>query len=133
MNVTIEAHAHLVKRGSAPYNSDHAVAALTPGMTGRWLVTTQGSRHIWDLDAMTHTRLPGASSPSGSFRFDGRPVPISHVENWPAVGCRSLIWFDDPTDPDLWIHRRLSSMIASIQHIASAAIGPDHDGDGDGG
>lgn len=39
---------------------DHpGVTALTPEMSGRWLVTTQGSAHVWDLDAMTWERRPG--------------------------------------------------------------------------
>jgi hypothetical protein len=97
---------------------DGPVTALTPGMGGRWLITTRGSTHIWDLDATTYTRIPGSSSGSGPFAFDGRPLPISRVDRWPRIGSTSLIWIDDPYAPDTTLGRR-SSVIVSITALPS--------------
>ena len=58
-------------------------------MGGRWLVTTQGSTHLWDLDAMTYSRRPGPNSLSGGFAWDQQAMPITKVLRWPAVGGRS--------------------------------------------
>lgn len=41
------------------------VDELADGMRGRWVVASQGSTHLWDLDALTYTRRPGPTSPSG--------------------------------------------------------------------
>jgi len=90
------------------------VTALAASMGGRWLVTTQGSQHIWDLDAGTYRRLPGPSSKS--FAHDRHTHRITHIEQYPQVGSRSLVWFDDPTDPGLE-HWRISSTIQSITRL----------------
>jgi hypothetical protein len=97
--------------------SQRHVDRVSPGMAGRWLVVTQNSRHEWDLDAMTYTRLPGRSSLSGSFVMDSRAMPISRVDLWPQVGSTSLVWFDDPVDPAGTEHWRRSSRIISITEM----------------
>ncbi|WP_395307979.1 hypothetical protein V4U86_21705 [Mycobacterium sp. AMU20-3851] len=77
-------------------------------------MTTQGSTHVWDLDAMTYTRRPGPTSLSGGFAHDECAMPISRIERWPRVGGTSLVWFDDPealAERELW---RQSSTIVSI-------------------
>jgi len=91
------------------------VERLTEDMTGRWLVTTQGSTHLWDLDAMTYERRPGPDSHAGPFLYDGRPHPITRVEKWPEIGGQSFIWFDDPEMPDLFERFRRSSIITKIE------------------
>lgn len=99
------------------------VDQLTPGMAGRWLVTTHGSRHEWNLDAMTYMRIPGPGSPSGRFAHDGHRLAITRVADWPRIGASSLVFFDDPDDPlrtELW---RRSSRITSITELA--AVDPD--------
>jgi hypothetical protein len=107
-----------------PYRPRRAIAdgrcrvdALTSEMNGSWLVKTQSSEHIWNLDHMTYTRLPGSRSRSGAFAFDQRPMAITRVERWPRVGSSSLLWYDDPTDPDHTEHWRQSSGIISINEI----------------
>lgn len=92
------------------------VDALTPGMTGRWLVTTQGSRHVWDLDAMTYQRIPGAGR--GQFAYDLRVVKITRVERWPRVGDVFHVMYDDPREPTRWEQWRRSSAIRRIERIA---------------
>lgn len=92
------------------------VDALAPGMTGRWLVTTQGTIHLWDLDEMTYERRPGPSTQAGSMLGDGSPQPITRVESWPIVGACSLVWFDRPGD---WLieEYRISSTVVSIERV----------------
>lgn len=87
---------------------------------GRWLVTTQGSTHVWDLDEMTYVRRPGPESLAGSFRFDGTPMKITRVVQWPKVGDQSAILYDDPDVPDALEHYRISSQIKSIERIEVA-------------
>ena len=90
------------------------VDALHAGLGGRWLVTSQGSRHVWDLDAMTYRRLPGPGRKS--FDYDGQQCPIDRIEVWPAVGRSSLVFFDDPNVPGVeqW---RICSTIRTISRL----------------
>lgn len=88
--------------------------SLTPQDTGRWRITTQGSVHEWDLDAMTWTR----SSVDGlnPMSKDGRTVVITAVERWPAVGSVFFVWCTERPQqirPD-W-HQ--SSIVRSIERI----------------
>lgn len=94
------------------------VHALGPDMSGRWLVTTQGSTHVWDLDAMTYQRHPGPRSRSGAFAHDGVAHRITRVTLWPVVGGRSFVWFDDPDEPTLLEHYRISSTIVEIRRLS---------------
>jgi hypothetical protein len=89
------------------------VQSIDETSKGRYLVTTQGSQHIWDLDVMTYQRLPGSSS--AAFAHDTSELQITSVERWPEVGRTSLVWFDDPAHPQLLEHWRQSSTIATIE------------------
>ena len=84
-------------------------------MTGRWLVTTQKTQHIWDLDAMTYQRVPGPASKQVDHDID--PQPITHIERWPAVGSVFVAYFDDPRHPDMLEQWRQSSTIRAITLI----------------
>ena len=75
------------------------VDELAGGMRGTWVVASQGSTHLWDLDALTYMRRPGPASPSGAFDYDGIAHRITGVTRWPRVGDQSLVWFDDPASP----------------------------------
>lgn len=86
-------------------------------MKNRWLVASQSSFHLWDLDAMTYARIPSPSSLSGPFALDLRILVITRVDSWPRVGSRSLVWFDDPADPDGIEQWRQSSRIVSITEV----------------
>ncbi|WIM89752.1 hypothetical protein PT015_10170 [Candidatus Mycobacterium wuenschmannii] len=102
---------------SAAENPTPGINRLTAGMRGRWLVTTQGSRHEWDLDAMTYMRIPGPGTQSGQFPHDHQRMTITQVVRWPRVGTTSLVFYDDPSDPQrirLW---RRSSRITSITEL----------------
>jgi hypothetical protein len=91
------------------------VNALEAGMTGRYLVTSRGSQHVWDLDKMTYTRLPGETSQL--FPYDGQAMEINKVEVWPAVGLVSRVIYDDPDVPEAIEHFRQSSLIRSIESM----------------
>lgn len=93
------------------------VEKLTPDMTGRWLVTTQGTEHLWDLDRGTYARMPGESSVAGAFDHDGTEHPITRVEWWPRVGGQALVWYDDPENPVFIEQFRRSSRIRSIARL----------------
>jgi hypothetical protein len=95
------------------------VEELTAESTGRWLVTTQGTRHIWDLDAMTYARFPGAESLRGSCLADAEDLPILKVLRWPKVGDTAEVLCGNPDTPDLW-HWRRSSTVARIERIGPA-------------
>jgi hypothetical protein len=88
--------------------------SLGPDDTGSWLITTQGSRHLLELDhGLRYTRLPGEGRLQ--LAYDGVPVQLTRIEQWPAVGGSMLIWFDEPTAPldkENWIQ---TSTIKAIE------------------
>ncbi|CAM4008491.1 hypothetical protein JAAN108728_06900 [Janibacter anophelis] len=89
-----------------------ATTCLTAATGGRWTVHTRNATHTWDLDAMTYTRHPGPKS--SSFPHDNTTVAITRVDEWPEIGKRSVVWFDDPDTPDTVEQWRASSTIATI-------------------
>ena len=94
---------------------DHdAATALDPQMSGRWLVGTRNTQHLWDLDTMAHTRLSGPRS--SYMEHDGRACHISRVVIWPRVGIRAFVWVEDPSDP-LMEHYRVTSPVRSIRRV----------------
>jgi hypothetical protein len=80
-------------------------------------VTTQGSTHLWDMDAGTYTRFPGEHSLAGGFDYDREPQPITRVDRYPVVGSYFLVWFDDPADPEHVEQFRRSSGIERIERV----------------
>lgn len=103
-----------------PTLEEARVEQLTAQMTGRWEVRTRSARHVWDLDALTYTRLPGERSTA--MAHDGQPMTITRVGRWPAVGGQSLVFFDEPTDPTLE-HWRICSTIRTIASLPPLASG----------
>lgn len=95
------------------------VEELHPRMGGRWLVTSQGSTHVWDLDAWTYERRPGPDSPSGPMLYDNLRHRISRVVWWPVVGGQSFLYYDDPANPWEREQFRRSSVITSIERLAN--------------
>ncbi|SOD73563.1 hypothetical protein SAMN05892883_2858 [Jatrophihabitans sp. GAS493] len=93
---------------------EDTIEALRDGLGGRWLVTSQGSQHVWDLDAMTYQRLRGEGRQR--FAHDDATHPITRVVAYPAVGASSHVFFDDPLNPDMeqW---RISSTIRLITRL----------------
>lgn len=96
-------------------SSEHTpetVTELTSGMGGRWLVTTRGSQHVFDLDHMTYTRIPGAGR--GQFLGDGQPQRIWNIGAWPKVGSSFYLEWD-------WtytqVQTRLSSTVQRIERL----------------
>lgn len=95
---------------------NETVEELTPESRGRWLVTTQGSTHLWDLDHMTWARFPGPRSLAGAFLADAEDLPIRKIGRYPKIGDTSLVYCDSPANPKL-CHWRQSSMIAKIERL----------------
>lgn len=95
----------------------HRVQALTPEMTGRWWVRTQGSEHMFDLDAHTYTRhqLDGLNG----MRADGvsMPLPPEAIHWWPTVGRCFLIVVHLPLQdtPHVFGTTRRSSVVRWIE------------------
>lgn len=91
------------------------VQELRADMGGVWLVRSRAATsHVWDLEAMTYRRQPDAGSTP--MLHDNVTVPITRVLAWPAVGRRSMVFFDDPDDPTLE-HWRICSRIRSITRL----------------
>jgi hypothetical protein len=67
---------------------------------------------------MTYTRLPGEDSTS--MPYDEEEMALTRVDAWPAVGHRTLIFFDDPEDPTME-HWRICSGIRSITRVPSSS------------
>jgi hypothetical protein len=88
------------------------VQELTAEMGGRWLVATQGSTHVWDLDAWTYERRPGKGR--GNFQGDGVPQPIWCVKRFPKVGESFYVELDDTVDQ---VQTRLSTEVRRIERI----------------
>lgn len=89
-----------------------SVETLGPDSVGRWLVRSRGSAHIFDLDAGTYSRRPGAGH--ARFRHDGHVVRLTRVERWPTLGEPFFIWVDDHEHPAALEHWHQSSPILSI-------------------
>jgi len=98
------------------------VTELGPGMGGRWLVTTRGSQHVWDLDRMTYTRIPGAGR--GQFLGDGVPQRIWRIGTWPRVGSEFYLEWDWTYDS---VQTRLSSTVQRIERLADGEPETDED------
>lgn len=79
------------------------VTELTAESTGTWLVTTQGTRHLWNLDNLTYERFPAPDSLTGRMLGDCAANPILKIEAYPLVGHSFLLWFR--CDNILVLHR----------------------------
>lgn len=75
--------------------------------TGRWLVTTEHSRHIWDLDAMTYTRLPEHPD-AQPHAYDETVVKINRVVHNPEA---------DFPEGQLAVSVKQSSPIRSLEYL----------------
>lgn len=97
-------------------SNTETVQELTADTGGRWLVTTQGSQHIWDLDAWTYERRPGRGR--GNFQGDGVPQRIWSVKVFPRVGRSFYVELDDTATE---IQFRISTEVVSIERITQPA------------
>ncbi|WP_150461067.1 hypothetical protein [Nesterenkonia ebinurensis] len=103
------------------YGQRQQIARLTAGSGGRWLVTTEGSQSIWDLEKMTYLRSPRRNSVSGALERDHEQWKILQVLRWPQVGDYFHVLFEKPDAPQLAngmiIKFRTSSIIRSIERL----------------
>ncbi len=89
------------------------VSELTADTGGRWLVTTQGSQHVWDLDAWTYERRPGRGR--GQFVGDGVAQRIWSVGRFPKLGESFYVELDDTVDQ---VQTRLSTEVVRIERLS---------------
>lgn len=94
-------------------STPETVTELNSTMTGRWLVTTGGSQHVWDLDTLTYTRIPGEGR--GNSRYDNVPQRIWDVKAWPKLGCSFYVELDVSFRQIEW---RLSTAVRRIERMA---------------
>jgi hypothetical protein len=89
---------------------------LGPQDSGVWLICTNGTRHVWDLDRRLFCRIPGRLTRAALMPFDETALRWSRVQAWLGVGARLIVWFDDPgaAGPATVEHFRASSTIAMI-------------------
>lgn len=99
------------------------VEELGPGMPVRWLVTTTGSYHLFDLDNRMYCREPQPGH--GRFPYDGLAVALTRVERWPRIGGTFFIWVGDAEAPELVDHWHQSSTILSITRIVDDQPAPE--------
>lgn len=97
-------------------SNTETVDELTSTTGGRWLVTTQGSQHIWDLDSWTYERRPGRGR--GNFQGDGVPQRIWRVGRFPRVGESFYVELDDTATS---VQTRLSTEVVRIERITQPA------------
>lgn len=76
----------MIERDSGELRTEGAVEELTPDMTGRWIVQTQGTLHVFDLDARTYERRQhdGLNPMRGDRTV--RSLPRDSIIDWPKVG-----------------------------------------------
>lgn len=100
---------------------DHEVYRLDPNSTGRWLIHTNKTVHVVDLDARTYERRPGPESKP--FPGDNSPMSFTRIDLWPCIGQRMMIWFDDPRAPELFEYFHLTSSVRKISRDEAATAG----------
>ena len=101
-------------RDSGDLRTEGAVEELIPHMGGKWVVQTQGTLHVFDLDEETYERrLHDGLNPMRADR-EIVDLPPSSILKWPKVGEVFHIVIDvDDYDGYFGTHRR-SSQIRSI-------------------
>jgi hypothetical protein len=97
--------------------SGEFVGELTPETRGSWLVSSEGTQHLWDLDTGVYARFPTSVSLAGEFDYDAELQRITRVEVWPQVGRSFVVFCDDPAFPDSIEQWRRSSWIKNIERL----------------
>lgn len=93
------------------------VEKITAESTGIYLVKTQGSTHLWNLDEGWYVRNPTRTDSTysevlrGLGGLNGTQQPLEKVERYPEVGGTFMVFLPPPHN----YHR--SSQIRSIERI----------------
>jgi hypothetical protein len=99
-------------------NGDDSVTELTGNEGGVWQDFTVSSVHVFDLDAMTVTRIPGSSSVP---TVNDRTRPIRSID-WCRVGERGeWTMHEDGRSRDVDYYWHVSSTISRISRQAPTA------------
>lgn len=118
IHVASTSHDRKLAREATPVNesdpSPHAatVTELTGGEVGRWLVITQHSSHLFDLDNRTVERIPG---PLAHAMYDDGIQPLLEIRTC-RVGQRGY-WTIRSCDDLIEYYWHLSSQIRSIERL----------------
>lgn len=104
----------MIERDSGDLRTEGAVEELTPGMTGRWIVQTQGTLHLFDLDAHEYERRQHDGL--NPMRQDHTRValPDDAIIVWPTVGSMFRIVVSVDGYDGYMGSVRTSSLIRSI-------------------
>lgn len=104
----------MVVRDSGELRTEGAVEELIPHMGGKWVVQTQGTLHVWDLDEETYERRQhDGLNPMRSDR-EVVDLPPNNVITWPKVGEVFHILIEVDSYDGYGITSRRSSLIRSI-------------------
>jgi len=95
---------------------------LEDGWTGQWLVVTESSTHLFDLDDRTATRYPGTGAggvgdrlvPVSGLRQDSEPIPLIELHRC-KIGKRLLAVLDVRRDGVITV--RETTIVVSIDRV----------------
>lgn len=93
------------------------VDALAPGMTGKWMVHTEFSNHLFDLDLHLYRRQQ-IDRAFNELRKDDLPLVLepTHIIFWPEVGKEFTIVISVAGNSDV-ATVRTSSIVRSIEQV----------------
>lgn len=112
-----------------PSRYAETVDELGPEDSGRWVVVTEQSMYVLDLDERTVSRRPMSSMVH--MPHDSGIQRLTRVEVWPKVGEAFFFWFDDPQHPDQVEHWRISTRIVTIGRLGNASPPDNSQGTGE--
>lgn len=102
---------------------------LEDGAGGQWLVVTESSAHLFDLDDRTATRYPGTGAgalddrlvPVSDLRLDSEPIPLIELHRC-EIGKRLLAVLDVRRDGVITV--RDSTIVITISRVNPVPAGP---------
>lgn len=106
----------------APVVPPTDIRDLTGQESGRYLLRTETSQHVLDLDARRWTRLPGPSAPSIGTANQGR---LRSYDDCTVGKCGYITTFPERSELHLDHHWARTSLIRSIEVLPKKAEKPD--------
>jgi hypothetical protein len=91
------------------------IKQLKADAKGKYLITTQGSQHLWDMDQEPWTWVRMQKDGLNPMYFDERTQYIRIIEAMPAVGGTFRIWWSET--PDGMVTWHISSIIVKIEKV----------------
>jgi len=103
-----------VQRDSGELRTEGAVTELSPGMKGRWIVQTQGTLHLFDLDKWEYSRRQHDGLNPMRQDHEVVALPEDSIILWPQVGSLFRIVVSVDSYSGYMGSVRTSSLIRSI-------------------